>query len=547
MLLHLIYFPLFLSIIIILGAFFSHILSKIILIDHSSLTDDLGLQGMFGLFFLGITGITFNFFLPLTSVIFIYTISACAVFGFIIYIKKRNSITKSDIFGFMVISLILAPLAGSMNPGYDGGLYHLPHQLWLRNESIVIGLANLHGRFGFSSLYEYISAPLWINNQFLLLSYLQASFVVFFLLFLIKQTKHAYGTHLALLFGVAINLVVFYGYNDYISFQYTSTDLSAGLLFSAAFIYGHWLIYTNQSVLRSEWTIFSILLLSAIFYKVSSVLLIIWFVFVLYYRIYWKHDSVRELLIGLAIPAGFMLIWILRNILTTGCLLYPESSSCLNVPWSAKNNAINDANWVTAWARHPKSGLYSLQGNSWFFNWWLSKYQTFLTQLIYAGLFVGILYGGVALRTKFIIVKIMDIRYVAAAGFIIIAFLFWFWKAPNPRFGIGVFILLFPVLFLFLHGKTLEISKNHRKLLQTTVVVGVIIFICQIGIPWKRLSFSNALTFNTLTVPTIEVYEDSVYGVRPVKRNQCWLVPECTPYNHPAKSLWHGKSIFYSK
>ncbi len=543
MLIHLIFFPLFLLVIIGLGAFFSYILSKAMLLDHG-LTGDFGLKGILGLFFLGMIGVIFNFFIPLTSTVYLCTIGFCIVSGGILLIKEQNHVTRVDVFGFVFISLILAPLAGSMRPGFDGGLYHLPLQLWLRSESIVIGLANFHDRFGFSSLYEYISASLWIKEQFTLLSYLQVSFVVYFLLFLIKQARLSSGTHLALLFGITVNLAVFYGY---IYLAYTYTDLPAGFIFATTFIYGHWLLYRDQAVLRGEWTVFVILLLSAIFYKVSSALLLLWFVFVLFYRVFLKNDSVRECLFGLAIPAGFLLIWLLRNVLTTGCLLYPESASCLDVPWSAKNNATQSANWVTAWARHPRSGLSPLQNNSWFLNWWLPNYQTFLIKFISVGLFVGILYGSIALRSRFAIMKILDIRIVAATGFVLIAFVFWFWKAPTPRFGIGVFIIFFPVLFLFLHGKTLERPDNSRKLLQAIVVIGVVIFICRIGAPWEKISFDNILTINVLTVPEPKVIEDSVYGVRPIKGYyQCWLIPECTPYDRPPKLSWRGKSAFYS-
>ncbi len=543
MLLHLIGFPLFLLIIISLGELFSNILSKTMQLNHA-LTDNFGLKGILGLFFLGMLGVIFHFFLPLTSLIFRCTVIVCIVAGCFILIKTRCSVTKLDIVSGVVISTILAPLAGSMGPGYDGGLYHLPHQLWLRNESIVIGLANLHGRFGFNSLYEYISASLWVKEQFLLLSYLQLSFVVYFLLFLIKQTRLTSNTHLALLFGITINLALF---NKYINTAYTYTDLPAGFVFAITFIYGHWLLYKDQPVLRGEWTIFSILLLSAIFYKISTALLLIWFVFVIFYRICMKNDSVRECLLGGAIPAGFFLIWLLRNVATTGCLLYPESASCLDVPWSAKSHAANNAKWVTAWARHPGSGLSSLQDSSWFLNWWLPNHHIFIKKLVSTGLFIGFLYGGIALRARFAIIKILDMRFIAATGFVLGAFMFWFWKAPTPRFGIGVFILFFPVLFLFLHGKTTEASENIKKYMQAIVIVGVVIFICRFGVPWKILSLDNALTINRLTVGKPKVKSDSVYGFRPIKGDQCWLIPECSPeWDRPPKSSWLGKNIFYS-
>lgn len=545
MIYHFVLFPLFLLAIISLGAFFSYLLSKVMQL-HKGIVDDIGIQGIVGLFFLGTLGFIFNFFLPLASPLFISTIITCVVAGGIIITKEKSRFLISDIFILALISVILAPLAGENGPGYDGGLYHLPHQLWLRSESIIFGLANMHGRFGFSSLYEYISAPLWINEQFTMLSYLQVSFLVYFLFFLIKQVSIARGTHLVLLLGVTLSLALLGDYLVSGSLGYTYTDVPAGILFTIAFIYGHWLLFREEVTLRGEWTVFSILLLSAVFYKLSTAILIFWMLFVLLYRISSNKDSVRECILGLAIPIGLLLIFLIKNFITTGCVLYPEVASCFDVPWAATKNAINDANWITAWARHPDSGLSSLQDNSWLLDWWFPHYQTFLTNLLTTGLSVGVLYAGIALRNRFHTVKITDSRLIAGVAFVLLALSFWFWKSPNPRFGIGIFILFFPVLLLCFNGNVVEETENSRKFLQAIAAILVIIFVCRIGVPWNRISLENALTFYTLTVPKPEIKNDPVYGVRPKKGNQCWVIPECAPSDRPPKSSWHGSGAFYS-
>lgn len=506
--------------------------------------DDLGIQGIVGLFFLGMVGVAFNFFLPLASPAFLGVITICMVTGGIILIKEKSRFFVPDIFVLVSISIILAPLAGTLEPGYDGGLYHLPHQLWLRSESIVVGLANLHGRFGFGSLYEYLGAPLWVKEQFTLLSYLQVSFLVYFLCFLIKQVRISCGTHLILMLGVTVNLALF---SDYLHLAYTYTDVPAGLIFSSAFIYGHWLLFQKEVVQRREWTIFSILLLSAVFYKFSALLLFLWMIFVIFYRMSSAKDSARECMLGLAIPIGLLLIFLIKNFINTGCVLYPEFSSCVDVPWAATKNAMNDANWVTAWARHPRSGFDSLQDNRWFLYWWLPNNQAFLVKLLKAGLFVGFLYAGIALTTRFRSFKILDTRLWAAVAFALLAFLFWFWKAPDPRFGIGIFILFFPILFLSFHGNVFDETETSRKFLQVTALLAVMIFVFRIGVPWKRVSFlGNALTFNALMVPKQKVKQDLNYGFRPKEGDQCWIIPECAPADRPPKSIWHDHSAFYS-
>ena len=71
-----------------------------------------------------------------------------------------------------------------MKAGYDGGLYHLPHQAIIRENKIIFGLFNLHERFGIISIYGYISSILWLKNNLLLLSYLQGFFYLFLFIFI---------------------------------------------------------------------------------------------------------------------------------------------------------------------------------------------------------------------------------------------------------------------------------------------------------------------------------------------------------------------------
>jgi hypothetical protein len=75
----------------------------------------------------------------------------------------------------------------------------------------------------------------------------------------------------------------------------------------------------------------------------------------------------------------------------------------------------------------------------------------------------------------------------------------------------------------------------------------VMMFAFRAGSPWKRISFENAVSFVPLTVESMEVKTDSVYGVRPGIGDQCWLVPDCSPEDRPPKSTLYGRSAFIFK
>ncbi|MFV1976789.1 MAG: hypothetical protein ACC651_13645 [Candidatus Scalindua sp.] len=246
MILDFLLFPIFILSILSLGAAFDRILCKLICY-RGRLSEDISIQGMFGLFFLGVMGLIANFIIPLSSPVFLFSIIVMIIFGAVIFVQQRHLISKHELQYLFISSLLLVPLLASMNPGYDGGLYHLPHQLWLREERIVFGLANFHGRFGFSSFLEYINAPLWINNHFKLLSYIIGAFYTFFTLFLVSKSFSSKGPLLTLILAIVLNMAI---YSGYLNWSYTFSDIPAGLLFVVLFIYGFSMLYSNEIVTR---------------------------------------------------------------------------------------------------------------------------------------------------------------------------------------------------------------------------------------------------------------------------------------------------------
>ena len=90
-----------------------------------------------------------------------------------------------------VVSAILIFKSNIFRP--DAGLYHLPYTKILNEEKIIIGLTNLHFRFGHVSILQYINSlnNNYINNEIgivLPISILVSTFI-FFLFFEIKKTN----------------------------------------------------------------------------------------------------------------------------------------------------------------------------------------------------------------------------------------------------------------------------------------------------------------------------------------------------------------------
>ena len=108
-------------------------------------------------------GITINFFLPLNQIVS----SSLIIFSLIFIIKNKNQYFNKKFFLFLAIQSLLITLLVTESNVFrpDAGLYHLPFIGMLNSERIIIGLSNLHSRYGHISILQYYSA---ISNNFIL-------------------------------------------------------------------------------------------------------------------------------------------------------------------------------------------------------------------------------------------------------------------------------------------------------------------------------------------------------------------------------------------
>ena len=296
--------------------------------------------------------------------------------------------------------------------------------------------------------------------------------------------------------------------------------------------------------MRGHWAVFALLCLSSIFMKISTIVVLLWFVMLMVYHLSGRKNAFQECLIGVSVPCLIAILWLIENILVSECLLYPEADSCFNVTWSTQNNAEDDARWITAWARHSDSGLYSLTTFDWFPNWWLPKYRLFLLDLAVSGFVTGALYVVIKLRFEYCCSRKIEFRYIATGLFVVFSLGFWFLNAPDPKFRVGVFVILSPALLLPLREiVSLKISTTFVRKAAPFFAFAFLLLFTE---PFQRLSTSDLLDFDMLSVPRVATKKDVVYGVRPVKGDQCRLVAECSPHDRPDREELNGYAIFYS-
>lgn len=437
----------------------------------------------------------------------------------------------------VVFGLALVPLAAGMNDGYDTGLYHLPHQLWIRDEKIIFGLANFHGRFGFSSIMEYINAPLWVGNNFKLLAYSEASFVVIILLFIkgLANSKNYKSALVGLLLAVSLLL-----YSVQMKMDYTSTDIPTGILFAISFFYGLQLLLKNEIVSSKRLTILFVYGLFTCLLKVSGALILLWILLVIAYLMRAKLVTLKTIALSAILPIILGIIWLVRSVIVSGCLLYPVLQTCLDLPWTAKYNAENDAKWVTAWARQPKVELSTLENWNWLSDWWLEQHGIFLIAMVFMSFAVLFAYRFFYRDKPIYLNSIM----LPALAFVVLSLGVWFIKAPDPRFGIGAFIIFPSVLALTLFG--FRQAKNTQLMHKITKIclIALVLAFSILGV----VKGQHTLAFNPLTVPELATISADNFGVNPAEQGvyQCWLAKNCSPSGKAILIEQNGIKMFPS-
>ena len=114
-------------------------------------------DSIFGFIYIGLIALLINFFLPINKLIgLIFLIISLIIFAYF-FLKFKNKKQLIIILSFLSLTGF-SILAFSTINRPDAGLYHLPFISILNENKLILGLTNLHYRFGQTSIFQYISA-----------------------------------------------------------------------------------------------------------------------------------------------------------------------------------------------------------------------------------------------------------------------------------------------------------------------------------------------------------------------------------------------------
>ena len=458
---------------ILTGKYF---LNKLLKIDQQ----DAIKSAIFGIGVISFISLLLNFFVPLNYFLYIayiiLIISACSLSKLKFTRKDLNFLLLSSIF-----TLILIMYSNEYRP--DAGFYHIPYIQILNENKIILGLANIHSRFGHVSIIQYLSGFNYsiFSGQFstlIPLGSLISFLTIYFFYDLIKYIKNEEKLSLGKIFSLTVLIYIAYKINRYSEF---GNDAPAHLIL--LYLVSIYLYTTNLNFKN-----FYIICFFSVFAFTNKVFLGLSFLIPLYLLI--KNLNFLNKII-FSLPSFFLLIFILKNILVSGCAIYPVSSLCFkNLKWTdiekTKIMEIEGEAWSKAWPQNKNNNIDMIEFNK-NFNWlsaWKSvhlKYiqKTILPYLIFMILVFLYLYSYSSnIDLNYHKVNYFDNKLIVLSILSLFGIIFFFVKFPIYRYGYSYFIIFYFIFLIFGFNK---ISK--KKFYKLTKII---LIICMVTIVTKQ-------------------------------------------------------------
>ncbi len=408
-----------------------------------------------------------SLFVPINSYVLLLV---CIVIIFLFYVIKQDIVYQLSIskekYNVVIYSMpfiIIAFLLSLNSPQiYDTGLYHIQSIKWIEEYSVVPGLANLHGRFGFNSnifsLFALTSMSGIFNREIFSINFTIFIVLVIYFINIIYVQFKSKGLSAILLFYLILFLIL-------IQLSDTLSSPSPDFLNTAIplFIFTR-IVELSQNKNNKVLAVYIpviILALYVITVKLSTLpLIILPLSIMLYYRIEARKWIWKLFIAGLLIIAP----WLIRNVILSGWLLYPFAGiNLFHFAWQVPiGKVLEEKNAVVGWARIPGEhylDAIKMTFSEWVPIWW--QRVVFINRIIIAAAFLAPL---IILLKLFIKKTKPDIFPLAIVFTSLSGTVFWFSTAPDFRFGIAFIIILALSPLLYFDFNWIPKQKTARYL-----------------------------------------------------------------------------------
>ena len=414
---------------------------------------------LFGIIFLSFVVLIINFFFPINKIVG----SLILIFGIIniILITYKNIHLLKKIFKNIIIASFISYLIISFSNVYrpDAGLYHLPFISLINENKIIFGSVNINFRYATTSIIQYLSAS---QNNYLFdlrsISIPVASIFSFSILFMIKQTFESLKNKENKLNTIIFLLITCYSFISFGRFSNYGNDTVSHIYFFLLIIF----LVKNFDTLSLNILNFYKLSFITIFLFATKAFMLFIMIIPLYFFIINKNKKKFFKNRTSYILTFLLLVWIFRNIIISGCVIYPIEKTCFkNLKYFDQEKTILEAKSGEAWSKdwiNQKYKKLSFEEYNKEFNWFktwrkihlkkiLEKISPFLFFLFI--IFLVMLFqkrdGNQRIDNNIKFIFLISILY----SFI------WFLKFPLYRYGsaflASTIIVLFIIILNFLN------------------------------------------------------------------------------------------------
>lgn len=419
-----------------------------------------------GVILLSTISLFLNFFIKLSPFVnsIIYLL---IVFFFII---KNKFYFKFDNFKFLCISSVITfyfIVFSNVNRP-DAGLYHLPYISLLNENKIILGANIIHFRFALTSIIQYLSA---INFNFLFgpngISIPLASIVSFFYIYFFNDIwlvlKKKEKIDFSKFFSLFVIIYMVYKITRYSSF---GNDAVAHLSFFYLVSY----ILKNKINFSNTKTT----LLIAVFIFMNKPTMGICFLIPTFFFLYKHNFKLSRFIKILLSPASFiLLIWLLKNILISGCAIYPLKITCIeHMPWIDKNEIYEVAKqgeaWSKAWPDRINKNIKIEEFNK-NFNWinaWSQKHFKLIIKTVgpYLAILISIVFYIFWINKNYSATISNDLKLRIHLAIIVCIFgsISFFLLFPLYRYGYSLIISLIILILVYFIIPKIESNTNLK-------------------------------------------------------------------------------------
>ena len=436
-------------------------------------------QLIYSLIVLSFIALFSNFFLPLT----ISFNSILIIISLILIIKNYDQYLNKKFLFFVIIcsSIIFLLIANSNTFRPDAGLYHFPYIKILNDEKIILGLSNLHFRFGHISIIQYLSA---ISNNFIFQfngmvfpSAVIASAIIinfYYQIYLYIKNKK-YNFHFFYLFFTSIFII--YKMNRYSEY---GNDIPAHLLFF--FLISETIKISKFIDIRRYVNLFILsvfILLNKITLGIACFIPLI----LINKKNLINIFKTKRTYFGIS----FLILWILKNILVSGCMFYPVSKTCFSgLEWTDLKTVEYVTNENEAWSKNwpDQKEITSHKEYNKNFNWlksWTKNYSKKIVGLFLPFIllnFLVLIYLSYFEKNRKNYNNLSNNNKILILIFILsISTVLWFLKLPLYRYGTSFIVSLIAILFALVCAKKTSSNIYNYKLLNFLLILSLLIFV----------------------------------------------------------------------